>query len=158
MAPPRSRISSAAAHEAMTVPRTSTASTRSSFSRGVSRAAGAGEDVGAGVVDPGVDPPEPLAQRRRQRLDIVVAADVGPQHLRAATERTDGGGGLLGSRGVSAIGDREVGAFAGAAEGDGAPDPARGPGDHRDFAVQPHAASPRWPSRANFSNPNISGP
>ena len=42
----------------------------------------------------------------------------------------------------AAVGDREVGARPGAADGDRAADPARRPGDQHDLAVQPHAASP----------------
>ena len=48
------------------------------------RQAGAvtGQDVGAGVVDPRVGTTKPLPDRRGQCLDILVPADVDPQHLR----------------------------------------------------------------------------
>ena len=65
---------------------------------------------------------------------------------------------VLGALGVAAIGDREVGACASAAYGDRAADAAGRAGHQHDLAVQPHAASPRSHPRANFINPNISGP
>src|SRR2546426_827871 len=88
------RISSTAFQEASTVPRRSTASSRSSFSTqdGPSRRPPPlpREDVGARIVHPHVHPAERAAHTSHERLQVPRLGDVGVQGLGAAPLRANG--------------------------------------------------------------------
>jgi hypothetical protein len=103
----------------------------------------AGEDVGAGVVDPDVDTPEPPEGRVAQPLDVLAPRDVrahrdGAPAL-AHDLRHDGLGLDLRVRVVH----HHVGALGGEGQGDRPSDPAAGAGHHRDvLSKSPHRVSP----------------
>jgi hypothetical protein len=122
------------------------------------RGAWAGEDVGAGVVDPAVHSAEALRDGARQRRHVVLPADVGADHLDLAPQRADLLRRLLGSIGIGAIGDREIRPFPATGQRDRASDAARCARDQHHLPVQPHAASLGSLAGANFKSPNISEP
>ena len=120
--PPCGRMRSTAAHEASTVPRRSTARTRSSFCNRESSACLAGQDVGTGVVDPDIHPTERLPQMAHESFDFVGPADVGAHDLDPASQRADLPGGGFRALPIFPVGNGQVGAGSGAPECDGAAD------------------------------------
>ena len=152
MTPPSSCApsSSAACHDASIVPRRSTASSRSSFSIVRERRAGAGEDVGAGVVHPDVEAAERVAHGGPERSNGRLVGQVERGRTRSRPER-------LRSRApprprplVRAVGQRDVGAGAGRRQRDRAADAARraghehgaaGQGERRRFRHEPFDSS-----------------
>jgi hypothetical protein len=131
--PPCDRMKSTAVHEARTVPRTSTASRRSSFSSGGRR------------------PASPVRMSAPALL-ILLPAHIHAHDLGTPTDRANLRRRLLGALLVSPEGDGELGAFPRAREGDRLPDAAGRSGDEYDLSGQRHAASPRYAGRANFNN------
>ena len=89
----------------------------------------AGENVGAGVVDPDVEAAERAPRGRREIANRREVGEIELEDGGAATELADGAPYLVGAAGVRAIGDRDVGARARGGERDRAADPARRAGD-----------------------------
>ena len=100
------------------------------------RGAGAGEDVGAGVVHPDVEAPERVAGRRAERAHATVVGQVEPDDGRAASERLDLALDVPRTVLVRPIGQRDVGAGASGGERDRPADPAGRAGHEHGAAGQ----------------------
>ena len=93
----------------------------------------------AGVVDEDVEAPEGRDRAGDEPLSLIAVADVGLVEQRARAELRGGGLALLDVD----VADRDLGALAGEALGDGEADALRRPRDHRDLVLQTHAVPPR---------------
>ena len=129
------------------MPRRSTARSRSSFSRRERLISLAGQDVGPGVVDPGIDSSEPAPELGRKRGQVLLPADVGTHDLGTPAEAPDFSRGALRPLAVPPVGDGEVGPCLRTGDRDRLSDAAGGSGDQYDFPVQRHAVSPRHAGR-----------
>ena len=103
----------------------------------------AGEHVGAGVVDPDVEPAEPLARLGHEGLAARARAEVGLHDGRAAAARRDALGDRSRGRLAAAIGDEHRGAGAGERFRDRGADAAARARDDRAGAVEPERVRPR---------------
>ena len=114
----------------------------------------AGEHVRAGVVDPDVEPAEPLARLGDEALAAVARREVGLADVRAPAARRDRLGDRVRALGRRAVREQNLCALGGAGLGDRASDAAARAGDDGPEAVQPSAsASPPSPPRTGGAPP-----
>ena len=96
----------------------------------------AGEHVGAGVVDPHVDPAELVVRPGHQALARVARREIGLADERAAAARRDRVGDLARTVGGVAVREQHDGSLGRICLGDGAADPAARAGDDGVQALQ----------------------
>src|SRR3954470_5135162 len=103
----------------------------------------AGENVGAGVVDPDVYARDGALQMLDQAANFFLLADVHPQNLSAAPLRSKVPRGSLGPFLILAIGDNQVSSGFGAAKSNRPADPTGPPRDQHVFSLQHGRRLPR---------------